>query len=152
MIKIFIIEDKFAFGLEDVLKHLTVKNLKFEITIFSTTLSAMRHLRINLDKIDLVIFNFGNNRDKEQYVKTNTEEFDVISEIERVARMMNNKKLLIIINSLRKLKLSDTMTEKEYFSKLKSRCGITIEHVEELEGSYLYEFIEKNMPEKIEFQ
>ena len=152
MVKILIVEDKFAFEVEDVLKYLKEKKLKFEITLCSNTINSIRYLRYNFDKIDLIIFNFGNYREKGEKVKLNTEGFNLIQEIDSLTKMKNKKNLSIIINSSTKLELPNTITEEKYFSNLKAKCGITINHTDKIDGLYVYEFIDKNMAEKIEFQ
>lgn len=152
MINILIVEDQPKFKVEDALDYLKAKNLKFEINLCLSAVSSLRYFRSNFDKIDLAIVDLGIPRFEGEFVRSNTEGFGVIQEIERLTRMRNKKNFSIIINSSTKLELSDGMTEEEYFANLKARCGITMEHVDCLEGSYLYEFIKKNMPEKIEFQ
>lgn len=153
MIKILIVEDQPAFKVEDALDYLKFKNLKFELKMFSSAVSSMRYIRDNLEEIDLAIIDLGIPYFENEPIRTKTQGFEVIQEIERLIRNRSIKKSFsIIINSTTKLELPRGMTEEEYFSDSKTRCGTIIEHVEELEGSYLYEFIEKNMPEKIEFQ
>lgn len=151
MIKIFVVEDQPKFKVEDAFEYLKAKNLKFEVNMFSSAVSSLRYFRNNFDKIDLAIVDLGIPKFDGELVRSSTEGFDVIQEIERLTRMRNKKNFSIIINSSTKLELSG-MTEDEYFANSKAKCGITMEHVEELEGAYLYEFIEKNMPEKIGFQ
>ena len=47
----------------------------------------------------LIIFNFGNYREKGEKVKLNTEGFNLIQEIDSLTKMKNKKNLSIIINS-----------------------------------------------------
>ena len=147
MINILVVEDQPAFKVEDALDYLKFKNLKCEIKMFSSAVSSMRYIRDNLSEIDLAIIDLGIPYFENEPIRSKTQGFEVIQEIERLIRNLS-----IIINSTTKLELSHDMTEEEYFADSRARCGITMEHIEELEGSYLYEFIEKNMPEKIEFQ
>ena len=150
MINILVVEDQPKFIVEDALNYLKAKNLNFEITLCLSAVSSMRYLRKNLAEIDLAIVDLGIPFFEGEFVKSSTEGFDVVQEIERLVKRRKKDKLPIIINSTTKIEFSDGTTEEDYFASSKER-GLIIEHVDCLEGAYLYEFIEKNMPEKVEF-
>lgn len=151
MINILVVEDQPKFKVEDALNYLKAKNLKFEITLCLSAVSSMRYLRNHLAEIDLAIVDLGIPFFESEPIKSNTEGFDVVQEIEILVEIGKKDKLPIIINSTTKIEFSDGTTEEDYFASSKER-GLIIEHVDCLEGAYLYEFIEKNMSEKIEFK
>ena len=92
MLKILIVEDQPAFKVEDALDYLKFKNLKCEIKMFSSAVSSMRYIRDNLSEIDLAIIDLGIPYFENEPIRSKTQGFEVIQEIERNAAKDDKKK------------------------------------------------------------
>jgi len=141
---IIFVDDQPEFKVQEAIKYLKEKKLKFDYSIFKSSNSALRYIVEKLSKIDLIILDLGLPKiDDNNYLYDKYEGLFVLEQI-----LSKTKDIPIIINSTTVIKPTNCATEKEYF---KSYSPAVIEHVEKLTGFYLFEFLETYLGEKVEF-
>ena len=148
---IFIVEDQPRFKVEPALEYLKLKKVKFDYKLFSSVCGALRYLRNNFSEVDLAIIDLGLPWFEGEPIENKIEGLDVIYEIMH-KNFEENLNIPIIINSTTKIEGANGETEEEYFKDYFGEdFKIKIEHVDCLKGSWLYEFLQNNMSEKMKF-
>lgn len=129
---ILIVDDTPKFKVDNAIEYLKSQNVNFTYEITESCCSGLRYLRNHSNEIDLIIvdlglpfYDNGSNYDELNGLR-------IISEIDRL-----DLNIPIIINSTTKI------PNEEQYLKLLRDCGLIIEHVEELYGGCLYDFIHK---------
>ncbi len=141
---IIFVDDQPEFKVQEAIKYLKEKKLKFDYSIFKSSNSALRYIVEKLSKIDLIILDLGLPKiDDNNYLYDKYEGLFVLEQI-----LSKTKDIPFIINSTTIIKHENYKTEKEYF---KNFSPALIEHVEKLTGFYLFEFLETYLGEKVEF-
>lgn len=148
---ILIVEDQPKLKVEPALDYLKSEKVKFDYTICSSVHSALRYIQDNLSKVDLAIIDLGLPFFDGEPVKGKIEGMDIVFEISD-KNYEDNLNIPIIINSTTKIEGVNGETEEEYFKAyFGEEFKKKIEHVDCLEGPWLYEFLQNNMAEKVEF-
>ena len=148
---ILIVEDQPKLKVEPALEYLKLKKVKFDYKIFLSIGAALRYMHDNLSKVDLAIVDLGLPWYDGEPIKSKVEGMDIIYEIMH-KNFEENLSIPIIINSTTKIEGVNGETEEEYFKNyFGEEFKMKIEHVDCLKGSWLYEFLQNNMSEKMEF-
>ena len=141
---IVFVDDQPEYKIQEAIKYLKEKKLKFDYSIFKSSNSALRYIVEKLSKIDLIILDLGLPKiDDNNYLYDKYEGLFILKQILR-----KTTDIPIIINSTTVIRHKNYKNEKEYF---KSYSPAVIEHVERLTGFYLFEFLETYLGEKVEF-
>lgn len=127
---ILIVEDMPELKIKHIIDYLKVKNIDFSYTTTRSSSSALRYLFTHLSEIDLIVLDLG------LPFYDNGSEYEDLGGLFLLEELLRkNIKISLIVNST-----TEIPNEKELFEKYQKHCGI-IEHVPELKGDYLLEFI-----------
>lgn len=145
--KILIAEDSPEFKVYNALEELRKKDIEFQYDIFPCAVKTLMAIKKQLEEYDLAIIDLGLPWFDNEPVKSNVEGFTIIEEIIRRARK-NDLRIPIIINSTTKLEGAQGETEEEFLKFYIEGTNQIIEHVDQLSGSWLYNFIQTNVHHK----
>ena len=139
---IVFVDDHPVLKVKGAIKQLSMK-IKFNHSIFKCSNSALRYIMKNLSDIDLIVLDLGLPKfddDPDSYNK-----YEGLFLLKQILQQAND--MPVIINSSTIIKLEGYKTESDY---LKQFGPAIIEHVEQLNGYYLFEFIKTYLRTKIE--
>ena len=138
--KILIAEDTPEFKIYGALEELKKKNIEFQYDIFPCATKTLRAVKERLAEYDLAIIDLGLPMFDNEPVKSDIEGFNIVKEIIRRCRK-DDLHIPIIINSTTKLKGTNGESEEQLLSCYADQI---IEHVDQVSGSWLYNFIQEH--------
>lgn len=147
---ILIVDDQPDLKVQHALDYLNSKKIKFDYELFLCVNSALRYLDKHLSEVDLAIIDLGLSWFDGGLIRSEIEGLNIITEILK-RNLMENLSVPVIINSTTEIEGANGETEEEYFKSFTEEMNQKIEHVDCLEGPWLYEFLQNNIGEKIEF-
>jgi len=134
---ILIVDDMPNIKVTNAIDYLKSQNLNFNYEITKSSSSGLLYLRNHSNEIDLLILDLGLPLYDNGSDYSELEGLFIIEEIDRL-----ELSIPIIINSSTKIP-----DEEQYLKDLRD-CGIIIEHVKELYGEWLHEFIQNKIQTK----
>lgn len=141
---IVFVDDQPEFKIQSAINYLKGLKIDFDYSIFKSSNPALRYITTNLSNIDLIILDLGLpkfDEDIDSYDK-----YEGLFVLEQI--LLKTKDIPIIINSTTIIRPSNGKTEKEYFRSFRPAV---IEHVEQLNGFYLFDFLVTYLIAKIEY-
>ena len=148
---ILIVDDQPELKVQDALDYLKSENVKFEYVSFTYVVSALRYIRGHLSEFDLAVIDLGLPWLENDRIKP----LEGLVLIEKILKnnITEDLKIPVIINSTTKIEGTNGETEEEYLNTyyLKKNPKLIIEHVEKLDGSWLFKFLQEKIPDKVEF-
>lgn len=132
MINILIVDDMPEIKIANAIEYLKSQNLDFNYEIIKNVRSALLYLHQHSNEIDLAIVDLGLPFYADSSDYGELEGLTIVDEILRL-----ELSIPVIINSTTKI------PNEEQYQKDFENINSTIEHVEELYGSWLHDFIQK---------
>lgn len=141
---IVFVDDQPELKIQEAIKYLKNTNIKFNYSIFKSSNPALKYITTNLSDIDLIIIDLGLPKFEDDI--SSYDKYEGLFVLEQI--LNKTKNIPIIINSTTVIRPKGYKTEKEYFENYSPAI---IEHVEQLNGFYLFEFLETYLNDKIEY-
>ena len=140
---ILFVDDLPDIKVRPAIDYLNAQNIKFDYVICKSIYSAIRYIKEHTSDIDLAVIDFGLPVDDNSFRFRQYGGLDIIDYILDTLEL----DIPIIINSTSHIKMLNNGDEEDYFSDYENSL---IEHVDNLTGQWLYEFLKEHLKEKLE--
>lgn len=141
---ILFVDDTPESKIQEAIDYLISKQVKFSYSIYLSSNRALRFISTHLNEVDLAVIDLGLPLFDGSH---NYQEIGGLEIIENI--LIETLDIPIIINSSTTIEFANGETEKEHFNYFHPAI---IEHVPLLDGKWLYEFLNKNLSEKMELK
>ena len=140
---ILFVDDLPDIKVQPAIDYLNSQNIKFDYVICKSIYSAIRYIKEHTSDIDLAVIDFG------LPVDDNSLRFRQYGGLDIIDYILDTLELdiPIIINSTSHIEMLNNEDEEAYFTDYENSL---IEHVDNLNGQWLYEFLKEHLKEKLE--